>query len=165
MAKKYDKITSIHRKKTKQRTNSVKKHREEYLHKLQEVTEAKLEAERQNNKMRRNILEKITVRNKTAEKVRLALFEKHKLFFIEERNKTLEVKKNLHTLEEQNKLSRKHLREKVEQQDQKLKTLKSQKRQLEVLKNKISEEIRQHKIIRIDNPYGLLNKSNITKNL
>jgi hypothetical protein len=151
----------IHISKLRQRVNSVKKHREKYLGRLQEINETRLEVERQNNEMRERILEKIAIRNKSAEKVRLALFEKHKFFFIEERNKTLKFKRNLNNLKELNKQSRKRLLKKVEQQDQRLRMLKLQKRELEALRDRIGEEIRQHKIIRVDNLYELLNKSNI----
>lgn len=159
LAVKYSRINQIHSTKARQQTTSAKRHRENYLRKLQTAAETRMETEKEESEARERIVRKIEWRNKSAASVRLGLFVRKKMLVMEEHKKMLEVKKNLNNIERQNRQDRKNLLKKTEEQDQRLRMLKFQRRQLEVLRDKVDEEIRHNKIARVDNPYELFAKT------
>jgi hypothetical protein len=161
LAKKYERISNLHRFKERQASRAIKEGRKKYLEKQQELTNARLTAQAKDSEIRQNILEKINKKADNASKNRSEIIEKRLNTFEEERSKTIEVRKNLHTQKQKSDNNRKKLINQMERKNHQVKHIKQQRSRIEVIKKQVAEKMRQNKIVKIDNPYEVFERRRI----
>eukprot|EP00826_Nyctotherus_ovalis_P018036 TRINITY_DN1535_c0_g4_i1.p1 TRINITY_DN1535_c0_g4~~TRINITY_DN1535_c0_g4_i1.p1 ORF type:complete len:208 (-),score=72.12 TRINITY_DN1535_c0_g4_i1:51-674(-) len=153
LAKKYERIQRLHSFKEQQAARTIREERKKYLERQQRLTEARSRAEAKDREERENVLERINFKARNAARNKSGILEKRQDLLAEEQSKTIEVKKNLHSLKRIYDNNKRRLASRIERKARQVKHVKQQRSKIEAIREQVAEKIRQNKVIKIDNPY------------
>ena len=125
------------------------------------MTEARIEANKQNEMERQELLQRIIEKEENAQKVKEKVLKQQREIFYMEQSKTMKVNQNKSLIRQMTANSMRNIIKDMEDKEQQAKILKLKKRRIESIKNRVADEIRQNKIIKVDNPYDIFEQRKI----